>query len=112
MGGLAGKTCTPCQGGIPPLDPAAAARLLVEAPGWTLTDNGTRLRRSWKFRNYAEAFAFVTRVTELVEAEGHHPDVHFGWGYCDLVFYTHKIGGLHENDFIIAAKVGELVPGR
>lgn len=111
MGELAKKTCTPCRGGIPPLDAAAASRLLAEAPGWTLDEAGTRLRRRWTFRNYAEALAFVTRVSELVEAEGHHPDVHFGWGYCELVFYTHKIGGLHENDFIIAAKVGELATG-
>lgn len=108
MSELAKKTCTPCQGGIPPLPEAEARALLPQAPGWDLTDEGTRLRRSWKFSNYAEAFAFVEKVSALVEAENHHPDITFGWGYCDLVFYTHKIGGLHENDFIIAAKVSQL----
>jgi 4a-hydroxytetrahydrobiopterin dehydratase len=106
---LTAKTCTPCRGGVPPLPRAEAERLLAETPGWVLNPDATRLTRSFRFRDFAEAFAFVARVADLAEAEGHHPDITFGWGYCDLVLYTHKIKGLHENDFILAAKIGALV---
>ena len=108
MENLETKTCTPCQGGIPPLPEDEARRLLEQAPGWNLEENGTRLRRRWKLADYGEAFELVRKISELAEAEGHHPEISFGWGYCEVVFYTHKIGGLHENDFIIAAKVSKL----
>ena len=71
---LAGETCTPCRGGIPPM----------------------------------EALEFVDQIGALAEAEGHHPDIRFGWGYCTVELYTHKIKGLHQNDFIMAAKIDEL----
>ncbi len=106
---LTTKTCVPCRGGIPPLTPDAAARYLGEAPGWQLLESATRIERRLRFGNFAETLAFVNKVGELAEAEGHHPDISFGWGYCTVVFYTHKIKGLHENDFIMAAKVNELV---
>ena len=106
---LTAKTCVPCRGGVPPLTPDAAARYLGEAPGWQLLESATRIERRLRFGNFAETLAFVNKVAELAEAEGHHPDISFGWGYCTVVFYTHKIKGLHENDFIMAAKVNELV---
>ncbi len=106
---LTTKTCVPCRGGVPPLTPDAAARYLGEAPGWQLLESATRIERRLRFGNFAETLAFVNKVAELAEAEGHHPDISFGWGYCTVVFYTHKIKGLHENDFIMAAKVNELV---
>lgn len=105
---LAQKTCTPCRGGIPPLTSSEAEALLPQASGWQLLDNGTRLERRFKFKTFAAALAFVNRVGDLAENEGHHPDISFGWGYAHVLFYTHKIGGLHENDFIMAAKVNEL----
>jgi 4a-hydroxytetrahydrobiopterin dehydratase len=105
---LTAKTCTPCRGGVPPLGRADAERLLAETPGWTLDPGATRIERSFKFPDFAAALAFVDRVGALAEAEGHHPDVSFGWGYCRIVFQTHKIKGLHENDFIMAAKVDEI----
>lgn len=105
---LSQKTCTPCRGGIPPLTLGEAEGLLEQAPGWRLLDNGTRLERRFQFKNFAEAQAFVNRVGDLAEREGHHPDLGFGWGYANVLFYTHKINGLHENDFIMAAKVNAL----
>jgi 4a-hydroxytetrahydrobiopterin dehydratase len=105
---LTQKTCTPCQGGIPPLTLGEAEALLSQARGWRLLENGTRLERRFAFQTFVAALAFVNRVGDLAEAEGHHPDITFGWGYASVLFYTHKIGGLHENDFIMAAKVNEL----
>ena len=105
---LTAKKCTPCRGGIPPLTRAEAERLLAETPGWTLAADATRIERTFRFRDFAEAFAFVEKIAALAEAEDHHPDVTFGWGYCTIVLYTHKIKGLHENDFIMAAKIGAL----
>lgn len=102
------KTCVPCQGGIPPLTPEEADKLLAEAPKWKLLENSTRLQRNYAFDNFVDALAFVNKVGDLAEAEGHHPDITFGWGYCTIVFYTHKINGLHENDFIMAAKTNNL----
>lgn len=109
--GLTAKTCTPCRGGIPPLTRPEAEKLLAETPGWTLSDDATRIERSFRFKDFASAMAFVQRVAELAEVEGHHPDLAFGWGYCRVVFQTHKIKGLHENDFIMAAKVNQLAGG-
>ena len=107
--GLTAKTCVPCRGGVLPLAPDAAAHYLVEAPGWQLLESATRIERRLDFSDFADTLAFVNKLGELAEAEGHHPDISFGWGYCTIVFYTHKIRGLHENDFIMAAKVNELV---
>jgi 4a-hydroxytetrahydrobiopterin dehydratase len=104
------KSCVPCRGGIPPLGRAEAEALLAQAPGWTLDDAATRLTRRFTFGDFATAIAFVQRVGDVAEAEGHHPDICFGWGYAEVVFYTHKIKGLHENDFIMAAKVNTITP--
>lgn len=108
MSELAAKTCTPCKGGVPRLDKTEAEYLLTEIPGWELRCNHTKIQREWKFRNFAQAFELVEKIKDLVEAEGHHPDLEFGWGYVRVIFYTHKILGLHENDFIVAAKVSQL----
>ena len=102
---LSSKTCTPCRGGIPPLTAAEASGYSRQAPGWALEDDAHRLERSFKFRNFREALDFVTRVGELAEREGHHPDVSFGWGWATISWQTKKIKGLHENDFIMAAKI-------
>ena len=105
---LARKTCTPCRGGIPPLTQAEAATYLVQVPQWELADEAGRIHRTYKFRNFGEALAFVQRVGNLADAEGHHPDIAFGWGYATISLRTKKIKGLHENDFIMAAKFDEL----
>jgi 4a-hydroxytetrahydrobiopterin dehydratase len=108
---LAEKTCKPCRGGVPPLTPAEAEAYHAEAPAWTLRDEATRIDRTYRFRNFAEAAVFVRRAAELAEAEAHHPDISFGWGYATVSLRTKKIKGLHENDFIMAAKLDRMVTG-
>jgi 4a-hydroxytetrahydrobiopterin dehydratase len=105
---LAEKSCTPCRGGVPPLTSEEAARYLAQAPGWDLLDDGRKIRRTYRFKNFREALDFVQRAGELAEAEGHHPDIAFGWGYATVWLQTKKIKGLHENDFIMAAKLDGL----
>ena len=108
MADLAGKTCVPCRGGVPPLAGPEAERYLRQAPGWALMDDGKRIERKFTFKNFGDALAFVNRVGVLAEDEGHHPDLTFGWGYATISLHTHKIKGLHENDFIMAAKINRL----
>ncbi|MFQ5581206.1 MAG: 4a-hydroxytetrahydrobiopterin dehydratase [Mariprofundaceae bacterium] len=102
------KACVPCQGGVPPLTAEAARALLAEVPGWELIDDAKKLRRTFIFRNFVAAQEFASKAGAVSESENHHPDITFGWGYCTIVYFTHKIGGLHENDFIMAAKVNAL----
>jgi len=105
---LTTKQCTPCQGGIPPMTGEVANQYLALAPGWELRDDATKIKRTFKLKNFMEALALAQRVGLLCEQEGHHPDITIGWGYCSVVFQTHKINGLHENDFIMATKVNML----
>ena len=90
---------------------ADAGRYLEQVPDWDLLDQGTRIERTFKFRNFGQALEFVQRVGRLAEEEGHHPDITFGWGYARVSLNTHKIKGLHENDFIMAAKIDDLADG-
>jgi 4a-hydroxytetrahydrobiopterin dehydratase len=87
-----------------------AESMLREIPGWDLEENATKIRRSFRFRDFAQAMEFARKVGDIAEGEGHHPDISMGWGYCTVVFQTHKIRGLHGNDFIMAAKVNSLIP--
>ena len=105
---LAAKTCTPCKGGIPPLTPQKAESFHRQVSGWDLRDDAHRIERKFKFRNFGDALRFVSQVGELAEAESHHPDVSFGWGYATVSLQTKKIKGLHENDFILAVKIDGL----
>jgi len=86
-----------------------AEKYLKEVPGWELLDNASKLKRTFKFDNFEDAMKFGQRVGDLCETEGHHPDLGIGWGYCRVEFQTHKISGLHENDFIMAANVNQLL---
>ena len=106
---LSEKRCVPCRGEVPALGEDEARKLITEIPGWTLEQGGTSIRRDFRFRNFAAAMRFAWQVGQLSEAEGHHPDLSIGWGYCSVVFRTHSIHGLQENDFIMAAKVNRLV---
>lgn len=108
---LAEKTCTPCRGGIPPLTVDEAEALRAQAPDWALRDEATRIERTYRFKNFAEAFGFVRQAGDLAEAEAHHPDISFGWGYATISLRTKKIKGLHENDFIIAVKLDRIAAG-
>src|SRR6201997_5327288 len=105
---LAEKSCTPCRGGIPPLTKDEAADYRAQAPDWGLVDEAKRIERTYRFKNFREAFGFVERAAALAEAEGHHPDITFGWGYAMVSLHTKKIKGLHENDFIMAAKLDRI----
>ena len=108
MTALAEKSCTPCRGGIPPLTAAEAERLHAQAPDWTLADDAHRIGRTYRLKNFRDAFAFAAKAAELAEAEGHHPDIRFGWGYVAVSLQTKKIKGLHENDFVMAARLDRL----
>ena len=108
-GDLASKSCVPCRGEIPPLTREEAGELLARAPAWSLEENGTRLTRRFEFEDFRKAIAFVNRVADIAEEQGHHPDIAIHWNKVDLVLWTPKIGGLHENDFILAAKVNRLL---
>ena len=105
---LTSKSCTPCRGGIPPLTPEEVEGHHRHTPAWDIRDDSHRIERTFRFKNFAEAFAFVQHVADLAEAEGHHPDVCFGWGYATVSLQTKKIKGLHENDFIMAAKLDQM----
>ncbi|WP_367159141.1 4a-hydroxytetrahydrobiopterin dehydratase [Mesorhizobium sp.] len=105
---IAQKTCTPCRGGIPPLTEKEASGYLSQTPGWNLLEAGHLIRRKFKFADFREALTFVDGVGRLAEEEGHHPEICFGWGYAEISLQTHKIRGLHENDFIMAAKINQL----
>jgi len=110
MADLVSRSCTPCRGGVPPLDAAEIARLTPQLdPGWEVVD-GHHLRRVYRFPDFAQALAFTQRVGELAEEQGHHPDLHLSWGKVVVEVWTHAIDGLHENDFIFAAKCETLYP--
>ena len=107
-GKLSEKTCIPCRGGIPPLGLDAAEELAEQTPGWNLIESGKKISRRFTFDDFKSPMGLVQEIGELAEREGHHPDIEFGWGYCRVTIFTHKINGLHENDFILAAKINQL----
>lgn len=106
MSELTQKRCTPCEGGVPPLGKDAAERLLGQVAGWSLSGKG--ISKEFQFKNFVEAIGFTNRVAELAEQEGHHPDIHIHYSRVRFDIWTHAIGGLSENDFILAAKIDEL----
>ncbi len=92
-----------------PLNAAAAEELLAETPQWALSEGATRLVRRFEFEDFKNAIQFVNRVADVAEEQGHHPDIAIHWNRVDLVLWTHKIEGLHQNDFILAAKIDRLL---
>lgn len=106
---LAGKKCVPCQGGIPPLTRQEAEHYLTNLKGWELIEDAGKLSRTIRLADFVEAQNFASRVGKISEEENHHPVISYSWGWCTVVFYTHKIDGLHENDFIMAARVNQLL---
>jgi 4a-hydroxytetrahydrobiopterin dehydratase len=101
---LAKRECVPCRGGVPPLKGNDLAALLEQVGGgWKIVDEH-HLEKEYKFRNFREALDFTNRVGEVAEAQGHHPDISLAWGKVRLTIWTHKIDGLTESDFILAAK--------
>jgi 4a-hydroxytetrahydrobiopterin dehydratase len=101
---LANRKCVPCHGGVPRLGGAEIEQFMGELRGWEVLEEH-HLKKTYSFPNFRQALALVNRVGELAEAEGHHPDICFGWGRVELTIYTHAIDGLSESDFILAAKI-------
>lgn len=109
---LAEKRCVPCEGGVPSLSRSQAEAFLTEVPGWALAADGKSLTKAWKRADFREALAFVNRIGEVAERENHHPDIHLtGYRRVRVDLATHAIGGLSENDFILAAKINALEGG-
>ena len=106
---LTTKRCLPCEGGVPALAADQVATLLKDVPEWKQTADSKRIRREWRVKNFLAGLDFFRRVGDLAESEQHHPDLHLeGYRNLWIELYTHAIGGLSENDFILAAKIDQL----
>lgn len=102
------KKCKPCEGGTKPLTSDEYGGFLRnEISGWDVKDE-KKLEKRYRFKNFKEALAFVNKIGEIAERESHHPDISLGWGKVTISLWTHAIGGLSENDFIMAAKIDAL----
>jgi 4a-hydroxytetrahydrobiopterin dehydratase len=109
MNDLAEKRCKPCEGGIAPLMQEKAQGLMVSlASGWGLTEDGKALRREFRFKDFYRTMSFVNAIAHVANIEDHHPDLEVGYGVCRVLFTTHAIKGLSENDFICAAKIDRI----
>ncbi len=111
---LASKRCVPCEGGVPPLSVEEAQELIQNVEGWTISPDARQISRSWTLKNFMAGIEFFNKVAAIAEEEGHHPDLHLeGYRHARIVLWTHAVGGLTENDFIIAAKINQVpVPVR
>lgn len=107
---LRGKKCLPCEGGVPPIDAGDAKTYIAATPAWTLSDDARSISRKVQCKNFVEAIELVNRVAEVAESEQHHPDLHLtGYRKLRIDLTTHAIDGLSENDFIVAAKIDEIL---
>ncbi len=107
MSELADKQCIPCKGGVPPLGKAETDQLLKKLNGWSIQKE-YHLTRQFKLGDFKSALALVNRIGDLAESQGHHPDIYLAWGKVGVEIWTHKINGLTESDFILAAKIDKL----
>ena len=105
---LASRDCVPCRGGVPPLKGAEITPLHSQIEGWEVI-NEHHLKKDFKFKDFKDTQTFVDRVCDLAEEQWHHPDICFGWGRAEITIWTHKIDGLTESDFILAAKIDGLL---
>jgi 4a-hydroxytetrahydrobiopterin dehydratase len=106
---LTQKKCLPCEGGVEPYSPAEAAEQIKLLEGWALTHDGKRIRKQWKVKNFMAGMRFFAACAEVAEQDNHHPDLHIeGYRNVWVELWTHAIGGLSENDFILAAKIDKL----
>lgn len=101
---LSEQTCVPCRGGVPPLTAERIAPLQVQVPKWRVVD-GHHIERNFAFPDFKTALAFTNQVGDIAEAQGHHPDIQLTWGSVRVAIWTHKIDGLSESDFVLAAKI-------
>jgi 4a-hydroxytetrahydrobiopterin dehydratase len=104
MTALAEQTCVPCRGGVPPMEADEAERLLAELDDDWKVVNTHHLERDFEFPDFVAALAFTNTIGEIAEEQGHHPDIHLSWGRVGVEIWTHKIDGLTESDFVLAAK--------
>jgi 4a-hydroxytetrahydrobiopterin dehydratase len=103
---LSQKKCKPCEGGVEPVSPDQARRQLEKLPGWKLSADGKKIRKEWVVKDFMTAIKFFNEIARIAEADDHHPDLHLsGYGNVAIELSTHAIGGLSENDFILAAKI-------
>ncbi|SFF33132.1 pterin-4-alpha-carbinolamine dehydratase [Fontimonas thermophila] len=110
MSELSKKTCVPCEGGVPPLDLAAATSLKKQLDArWHLVEDGKMIEARFSFDNYWQTTAFVNAVAWIAHTQDHHPDIHFGYNTVTIRYWTHAVNGLTENDFICAAKIDALL---
>jgi 4a-hydroxytetrahydrobiopterin dehydratase len=107
MADLGSKTCVPCKGGMPPLAGKELEEYSRQTPAWRVV-NGHHITREFKFSDFRKALDFVNKVGALAEDQGHHPDIFLAWGQATVTLWTHKIDGLTESDFIMAAKIDRL----
>jgi 4a-hydroxytetrahydrobiopterin dehydratase len=107
MMNLAGKHCVPCRGGVPPVQGAELEQLKSQVPGWQVV-NGHHLTKTYTFPDFRTALDFVNKAGAIAETEGHHPDLLLSWGKVEVTTWTHKIDGLTESDFILAAKIDQI----
>ena len=106
---LSQKRCAPCEGGVPPLAPDEAQALAQSVEGWVVEPEGRQISRSWTVKNFMAGIEFFNKVAALAEQEGHHPDLYLeGYRQVTVVLWTHAVGGLTENDFILAAKINQV----
>ncbi len=106
---LSEKKCVPCEGGVTPLTAAEAEKYRAKlSPDWTLDDGAKAIRRELKFKDFYRTMSFVNALAHIANLEDHHPDLEVGYGYCRVLFTTHAIKGLSENDFICAAKIDRI----
>ena len=103
--GLSAKKCVPCEGGVAPLMHTEAEALIKETPQWNLSKDWKSIARDFTFKDFKEAMVFVNHVADVAETEQHHPDISVSWNKVTIELWTHAIGGLSENDFIVAAKI-------
>ena len=111
MSDLSEKKCIPCEGDIPPFNTEEIHKYLKKVDGWDVkndNDDVYYLIKEFKFKNFSESQNFINKVGEIAETEGHHPDIWFGWGYAKIKIFTHAIKGLHESDFVLAAKIDKI----
>tara|TARA_B100000029_G_scaffold497240_1_gene564599 strand:- start:4032 stop:4370 length:339 start_codon:yes stop_codon:yes gene_type:complete len=110
MSDLDQKNCIPCKGGVPAFDISEIHKYLKKVDGWDVKsrDKIFYLEKNFKFKNFLESQKFINAVADISETESHHPDITFGWGYAKVQIFTHKINGLVESDFILAAKIDKI----
>jgi len=109
MSTLASERCEACEGGVKPFDAAKANSLLAELANWQLAEGATKLTKRFAFKGFARTMFFINAVAFIANQEMHHPDVKFGYNFCEITFTTHAINGLSKNDSICAAKVDQLL---